>query len=824
MKSDVLSSVFTLLFSLNTLLVNGKSPPGKPMIINCQSSGNETFTCWWMPGSDGGLPANYTLWYKTDGDEHARECPDYISGGPNSCYFDKKLLSLSTSYNITIKATNDLGSNISDPHYVDAASVGKPEPPTDLSLEVKQLNGITYIWAKWLPPPSVAGAGSLQKQNYELRLKSAGGKEWEINFVGEQTQYKIFKLHPGVKYTVQVRSITGYSEKSKWSPETYIQLPNGKPPGKPELIRCRSPEKETFTCWWKPSSDGGLPTNYTLFYKKEKDEFYSECPDYVTGGPNSCYFDQKHTSIWTLYNVTIKATNALGSNVSEPYYVDVAYIVQPNPPVNLSLEWVDQDSGKYLLLNWAAPPRADVRSGWLTLEYELRTKPEKGQEWENIFVGPGTKYQLFSLNAGVKYVAQVRCRSDPGKWSQWSSESYIQLPKEFRLKDLIVWIFVAFLSFVICLIMIWTMALKGFSMVACILPPVPGPKIPGFDVHLLKAGKADDIISSLGCPVFPLTSDSGDELEKWLVIDCEDQQLMPSNEKSHLNKHSKLVYKETDNDSGRGSCDSPSLLLEKGKEARNRLLELKAADTNKLQGSVTRKCIGETLDVGLEGQLPFPSSGGPKASAWPGSQLANTQFPKCSYHDIMDACKIALSAMNLDRSPILTGNEEQCNSTCPKTIGEEETTKLQEAKIPPLDVQCDQGSLWSFMAERMPFLPTKSMDYVEVHKVNHHGALAVVPKPKRNLEKTESCPAPGDPKEYTKVSTVVANHILVLMPDPKVEASPSLQEPPKEPYWSCHANPAEKNTSSFLPAPNACQIQTGGLDYMDPNNFMCPFN
>uniref|UniRef100_A0ACB8EQJ9 Uncharacterized protein n=1 Tax=Sphaerodactylus townsendi TaxID=933632 RepID=A0ACB8EQJ9_9SAUR len=789
----------------------GKSPPGKPVITNCQSSGNETFTCWWKRGSDGDLPTTHTLLYKTNGEEHGHECPDYISGGPNSCHFDTKLLSFPTSYSITVKATNDLGSNVSDPHYVDAASVGRPKPPTGLSLEVKQLNGVTYVWAKWLPPPLVAGAGSLQKQNYELRLKFAGEKEWEVKFVGEQTEYKIFQLRPGVKYTVQVRTITEVGEKSKWSPEMSIQLPNGQPPGKPELIRCRSPEKETFTCWWKPSSDGGLPTNYTLFYKREKDEFYSECPDYITGGPNSCYFDRKHTSIWTMYNMTVKATNVLGSNVSLAFFVDVALIVQPNPPINLTLEWVDRDSGKYLLLNWAAPPRADVRSGWLTLEYELRIKPEKGQEWENISVGPGTKYKLFSLNAGVKYVAQVRCRSNK-EWSQWSSESYAQIPKEFRLKDIMVWIFVAFLSFVICLIMVWTMALKGFSMVACILPPVPGPKIPGFDVHLLKTGKADDIISALSCPVFPLTSDSGDELEKWLVIDCEDQESMPSNEKSHLNQNAMPIYQEIDNDSGRGSCESPSLLL-KCTEAGNPLSEPKAPDADKLKGSITRKCAGETPGIDLEGQLPFLSIGRPKASTWPGSQLPNSQSPSSSYNDIMDACKIALSAMNLDRASIPVGNKEQCNSTCPETVGEGKTTTLQEAEKLPLNIQHEQGSLWSFMTEKLPFLPTKAMDYVEVHKVNHDGALAVVPKPNGNLDKTESYPAPGDPKEYTKVSTVVANHILVLIPDPKAEPSPSVQEPPKEPYWSSHTSLAEKNMSYCLPAPNACQIQTGSLGY-----------
>lgn len=339
-----------------------------------------------------------------------------------------------------------------------------------------------------------------------------------------------------------------------------------------------------------------------------------------------------------------------------------------------------------------------------------------------------------------------------------------------------------------------------------------------------QAGKADDILSALSCPVFPLTSDSGNDLEKWLVIDSEDQQLVPSNEKSHPNKTAKLVHKEIDNDSGRGSCESPSLLLEKDKEAGDPLLDLKSPDTRELKESVTGKCVGEAPAIDLEGQFPLLSSGGPKASTWPGSQPTKTPFPKCSYHDIVDACKIALSAMHLNRSSILMGNKEQCNLECPKTISEGKIAMLQGAGKPPSDIQGDPGSPWSLPTERMPFLPTKAMDYVEVHKVNPNGALVVIPKQKGNVEKTESCPPAGDPKEYTKVSTVVANHILVLMPDPKSEALPSFQEPPIEPYWSCQPSLSEKNTSYCLPAPNACEVQTAELDYMDPNKFMRSFN
>ncbi|KAF7243830.1 prolactin receptor [Varanus komodoensis] len=259
-------------------------------------------------------------------EREARECLDYISAGPNSCYFNQEFTKRWTTYNITVKAINDMGSNISDPQFVDLRYLVQPDSPTDLSLKVRQSDGIRYVWAKWSPPPWVDDSTGWQTCNYELRLKPEGGKEWEVHFVGRQTQYKMSHLLPGVKYTVQVRSVTDHYGRSKWSLASSIQVHSGQPPGKPTIIKCRSPEKETFACWWKPGSDGRLPCNYTLLYNKEGEQKYLECPDYTTAGSNSCYFDKKHTKLWITYNITVKATNEMGSSVSDPHYVDVANI------------------------------------------------------------------------------------------------------------------------------------------------------------------------------------------------------------------------------------------------------------------------------------------------------------------------------------------------------------------------------------------------------------------------------------------------------------------------------------------------------------------
>lgn len=55
-------------------------------------------------------------------------------------------------------------------------------------------------------------------------------------------------------------------------------------------------------------------------------ETVRECPDYYTAGENSCFFNKNDTSIWVNYNITVVATNALGSTFSDPVDIDVVYI------------------------------------------------------------------------------------------------------------------------------------------------------------------------------------------------------------------------------------------------------------------------------------------------------------------------------------------------------------------------------------------------------------------------------------------------------------------------------------------------------------------
>ncbi|XP_063816828.1 prolactin receptor [Pseudophryne corroboree] len=590
------------------------------------------------------------------------------------------------------------------------------------------------------------------------------------------------------------------------------------PPGQPEVTKCRSYEQETFTCWWEPGSDGGLPTNYSLIYWTEKNNTHTECPDYQTSGPHSCYFDKAHSSIWVYYFVYVKATNALGSNISDTLQFEVVHILEPYPPRNLTLAYESNKTTlPYLLVKWIPPQKADVKIGWVTLKYEVRLKDEKKQEWESHVVGQQTYLKVFSPAPGENYVVQVRCKADTGLWSQWSEESYIPIPGDVKKRDLTLWISIAVLSVIICLTMIWTMALKGCSWVSCICPPVPGPKIMGFDTQLLKSGKSEDFLSALGCQGFPPTSDCEDLLVEFLEVDDSKEQLIPTPEREPQGQPAKVPPVDTDNDSGRGSCDSPFAPSEGSKDQR----VLSQGFENVGNGGHEHPATKCPWPVQNEGMATTFSNFGDQSYIWSDGRASGNQCPKSSYHNLTDVCKMALGAMSANMSAFLMPNEEKSQPRYFRTV-----ENIEEGN---LNKQSDLGDLHSkgvdidtlhlLLNKKTSFMPPRTMDYVEVHKVNQNNALALLPKHKENVITTDQYSVLVPNREYSKVERVDGDNVLVLMQNLEAQVSPVSSDAMKEFFQKSQQNQAEKLVGFNKPVRTVGEIQTAGMGYMDPSSF-----
>ncbi|KAA0722680.1 Growth hormone receptor [Triplophysa tibetana] len=263
----------------------------------------------------------------------------------------------------------------------------------------------------------------------------------------------------------------------------------------PIIYKCRSPNMEVFTCHWKPL-DREENVTYTFLYTLEYDnkshmhtkgmksnesmmcqnDVFKECPDYVTAGPNSCHFDTKHTQVWQVYCMNVTAHTRSGPITSPTKCYDVVDLVETDPPFNLSYSMLNKtgdESGHIFLVSWLYPIGLDVKTGWLTLEYELRYRHlSEPDEWKVKERLRETHLELLDLPMGG-YELMVRCRSD-------------------KIHMLVIMLVTA--------IAVMTFLIIGFGLIpqgkrikAYLLSPIPKPRIRGLDPMLIKKGKIDEI-------------------------------------------------------------------------------------------------------------------------------------------------------------------------------------------------------------------------------------------------------------------------------------------------------------------------------------------
>ncbi|XP_057900390.1 growth hormone receptor isoform X2 [Melospiza georgiana] len=308
----------------------------------------------------------------------------------------------------------------------------------------------------------------------------------------------------------------------------------------PQISKCRSPEMETFSCFWTAGNFYNLtvPRILQLLYKKSNEEDWKECPDYMTSGQNSCYFNASYTSVWTPYCVQL----ASKSEVYDKKCFSVDEIVLPDPPVNL---------------NWTL-----LNTSQTGIHGDIQLKPRLS-----------TMVPLYSLKTARDYEIRIRSRQRTSeKFGEFSEILYVSFSQigigcdhcteEVEFPWFLVVVFgVCGLAVTVISIMLS----KQPRLKMLIFPPVPVPKIKGIDPDLLKKGKLDEVNSILACHDNYKTQLYIDDLwVEFIELDIEDpdEKNRASDtdrllSEDHLKSHSSLGAK--DDDSGRASCCEPDI-------------------------------------------------------------------------------------------------------------------------------------------------------------------------------------------------------------------------------------------------------------------------
>ncbi|KAM4576115.1 growth hormone receptor a [Odontesthes bonariensis] len=582
----------------------------------------------------------------------------------------------------------------------------------------------------------------------------------------------------------------------------------------PHFTECMSRDQVTFSCWWNPGTFHNLsaPGALRAFYLK-KDRVsptseWKECPEYIHSN-RECFFDANHTAIWIPYCVQLRSQNNV-TYFNEDDCFTVENIVRPDPPV--SLNWtvlnISPSGLSYdVMVTWEPPPSADVRVGWMRIEYEIQYRERNATNWEALEMQPHTQQTIYGLHIEKEYEVHIHCRMQGFvKFGEFSDSIFIQLTeiptKESTVPFTLVLIFgVAGILILIMLIVIS----QQHRLMMVLLPPVPAPKIKGIDSELLKKGKLEELNFMLngggigGLPTYAPGFYQDEPWVEFIEVDEEDadseekednqgsdtQRLLglPQPGSNHRNIGCSNSISQPDDDSGQASCYDADLSDQDTQMLMAALLPGQPEDEEDEETSLGFAERAPALERG-ETVVVQSQTGGPQT--W-----INTDF-YAQVSNVMPSGGVVLSPGQQHRIQESTSFSEKETQKKDKQSHDSENTEEQKAKEPQFQlVEVDpegSGYTTESNAQQISSPPSSPM--------TGEGYQTILP------QSTETKPAvttdanqspyilPESPQsqffapvaDYTVVQELDTHHSLLLNPPPRQSTPPCLpQHPSKAP-------------------------------------------
>lgn len=317
----------------------------------------------------------------------------------------------------------------------------------------------------------------------------------------------------------------------------------------------------------------------------------------------------------------------------------------------------------------------------------------------------------------------------------------------------------------------------------------------------MQSGKSDEVFSALVVSDFPPTTSNYEDLlvEYLEVYMPEQQELMVDKGKDH-DGCLKSIGSASDSDSGRGSCDSDNLLMDKsGAPKEEQQQQNQEGDQIGKETQGPKEAWEKEAMPCANEDVVSPDASSEKVKTWPSVFSPVTPYSPLDPHNSLEMHKQhclsntqfppgSPSSDHYIKEALQSSYWEVCfnnNQPYPQT---EVHPQLQAHSDRNISAVNDRNAPTGLL------LPTRMTEYVEVQRVNEENKVLLHPIPSgHSCEK--ACPWVGQRDDYSKVKGVDSDNGLLLQREVVEEESMEMAGAAESCYTSSIAFTTPKQTA-----------------------------